>query len=71
MNIPQRVLERMARDCHNGCGVSCGDRPCDACMAGGVCDRFPCHCDDEPSGIDDDSDEDAPPAPPNTEQGSD
>jgi len=45
--IPQPVLDCMARGCRNGCGVSCGDRPCDSCMAGGVCDASKCHCDDE------------------------
>lgn len=36
-------MVRMAKDCRN-C-LECSSRPCDACCAGGVCDRE-CHCDD-------------------------
>ena len=35
-------MVRMARDCRN-C-LECSSRPCDACCAGGICDRE-CHCD--------------------------
>lgn len=46
MMPPQEILDAWAKDCHDGCGVTCGDRPCASCMAGGVCDRSPCNCDD-------------------------
>lgn len=54
MDIPQDVLENWARECRNGCGVTCGNRPCDACCAGGICDEMPCECEDDYD-LDDDS----------------
>jgi hypothetical protein len=42
-----QFLVAMARKCRNGCGVSCGNRPCDACCAGGICDAVACKCDDD------------------------
>lgn len=41
---PPDVIESIARDCRN-C-EECSGRPCDACMAGGVCDRR-CTCDED------------------------
>jgi hypothetical protein len=38
----------VAGKCRDGCGLSCGDRPCGACLVGGVCDQSECHCDEEP-----------------------
>ena len=43
---PQNVLDSLAEDYRN-C-TACNSRPCDGCMAGGVCDRR-CNCDDEES----------------------
>jgi hypothetical protein len=42
-----RWLAAIAKDCRDGCGYSCGDRPCDGCRYGGMCDASPCHCDDD------------------------
>lgn len=47
-SIPSPVLEAWARTCRDGCGIDCGDRPCAACCAGGICDASPCRCDEEP-----------------------
>lgn len=46
--VTREILEAIAlavtaRDCRN-C-LECSSRPCDACCAGGICDRE-CHCDD-------------------------
>lgn len=51
-------MARMAKDCRN-C-LECSSRPCDACCAGGICDRE-CHCDDlDESYYDDNGDLNAP-----------
>lgn len=56
---PQHVISAWAKDCRN-C-LECGSRPCDACMAGGVCDRM-CTCDEgDPEERDYDPDEDRTP----------
>lgn len=51
-------LAGAAKDCRN-CS-RCGDVPCGACQAGGVCDAFECLCDrdDERDERDDESEED-------------
>lgn len=59
--IPAPVLAAWARTCRDGCGVNCGNRPCDACCAGGICDASPCICDNEVEDYYDDDDDATPP----------
>lgn len=41
--IPQEVIEGAAKDCR--CCPDCEvTRPCDGCLAGGICDHFRCTC---------------------------
>lgn len=42
-----RYAESIAPDCRDGCGLTCGDRPCGGCLQGAPCDASPCRCDDE------------------------
>ena len=53
----QAWIENAAKGCK--CCSACYERPCAACLAGGVCDAFPCHCDDNPASDDDDADDEA------------
>lgn len=41
---PPDVVESLAKGCTNGCGVTCGDRPCAGCMQGAPCDSMECRC---------------------------
>lgn len=51
-----RFLVDAAKDC--ACCGQCADVPCGGCTAGGVCDRLPCRCDDEPVDYYEDDEED-------------
>jgi hypothetical protein len=58
----ERFIHEAAKGCRDGCGLTCGDRPCAACLAGGVCDQSDCECEEfDPEERDYDPDEDRTP----------
>jgi hypothetical protein len=51
-------VNSMAKYCHcEGCGNCTVSRPCDAVLAGGVCDQVTCDCDESRGPFDDEDDD--------------